>query len=279
MTLNDLKDEISALGFEQEISIDKNLIFAIKRAMSTVYTERGVYRTFFIEHRPIMPTLICKNITHVANTSENFNIKGRAYSFTVCGTGSFAIEENGVRTEHSFSSPLYLWRGFISGNAKLSFFGEFSFDVFNIAVFDTVRSGREEDLFAYGEPFEYRLSDIREDFHSFASLPTDEYDREIVGAVLSTDTLIIPWGYRGRINLTYKAAAPKIRTDSPDEDIGVSKEVEHLIALLTASYYWADDAPDKAEYYLALYKDALESVKRFDTRRLGGGYCDVTGWA
>jgi len=137
----------------------------------------------------------------------------------------------------------------------------------------------EEDLFSYGEPFEYKISELREDFHSFASLPKDSMGNTIKGAMLRTDRLIIPWGYRGRILLYYKAAAPKINPDSPDEEIPMTRESEHLIPLLTAAYYWADDAPDKAEYYLALYKEALRAVKQFDTRALGGGYDDVTGWA
>ena len=279
MTLNDLKEELSALGFEREIELDKNLLFAVKRALATVYTERGVYNSILIEHYPVMPTLVCKSFTHSAENSETFKINGRAFSFSVSGNGSFAIEENGKRREYSFSSPLYLWRGFISGEATLTFFGEFSFEVFNIAVFDAVRSMNEEDLFSYGEPFEYKISELREDFHSFASLPKDSMGNTIKGAMLRTDRLIIPWGYRGRILLYYKAAAPKINPDSPDEEIPMTRESEHLIPLLTAAYYWADDAPDKAEYYLALYKEALRAVKQFDTRALGGGYDDVTGWA
>ena len=279
MTLNDLKDEMSVLGFEREISLDKSLVFAIRRALATVYTERGVYNKISIEHHPIMPTLVCKSFTHTPGASESFTLNGRAYSFTVSGTGGFVTENGTVRKEYSFSSELYLFRGFISGETKLSFYGDFSFEVFGISVFDAVRSDREEDILAYGEPFEYRLSDMRDDFHSFASLPTDADGEEIESALLRGDRLVIPWGFRGRINLTYKVSAPKINPDEPDRDICVSKETEHLIALLAAAYYWADDAPDKAEYYLALYKEALESVKRFDTRRIGGGYRNVTGWA
>ena len=279
MTLNDLKDELCALGFERDIEIDKNLVFAIKRALSTVYTERAVYNSLSIEHLPIIPTLVCNSFTHKPKNTEVFILSGRAYSFSVCGNGSFSLEEGGVCKEYSFSSPLYLWRGFISESAKLTFYGDFSFEVFNLSVFEAIRSENEEDLFSYGEPFEYRISEFKKDFHSFVSLPTDNFGREISGSILQGDKLIIPWGYQGRINLTYKAAAPKINADEPDTELSIPKESEHLIALLSASYYWADDAPDKAEYYLALYKDAMKAVKAFDTRRLGSGYNNVTGWA
>ena len=82
-----------------------------------------------------------------------------------------------------------------------------------LAVFESVRSSREEDVFAYGEPFEYRISEIRNDFHSFISLPTDARGKEINGIVLESDKLIIPWGYKGRINVIYKVRAPEITVD------------------------------------------------------------------
>ena len=279
MTLNDLKDEMSALGFEQEINVDDNLVFAVRRALSTIYTERSVYNAFFIEHHPIMPTLVCNFLVHTPLQTESFTLSGRAYSFTASGSGTFTVNDGGTVTEHSFSAPLYLWRGFINGEATITFSGDFSFEVFNLAVFESVRSSREEDIFAYGEPFEYRISEIRNDFHSFISLPTDACGKEINGIVLESDKLIIPWGYKGRINVIYKVRAPEITIDEPDREIDIPRETEHLVALLASAYYWVDDAPDKAEYYLSLYRDAMKSVKLFNTRRLGGGYNNVTGWA
>lgn len=279
MTLNDLKYELSALGFEREIAIDKALVISVRRAISTIYTERGVYDSFAIEHRPAIPTLISSSFTHLPTKTEIFNLKGRAVSFSVSGSGFFSIEENGVRTEHEFSSALYLWRFFISGEATITFFGDYSYEVINLSVFENIRSDSKEELFAYGEPFEYDMYSLRGDFHSFVSLPTDEYGREISGAVLRSGTMIIPWGYRGRINVVYKAAAPEISEDAPTKEIPIPKEIEHLVPLLSAAYYWIDDAPEKAEYYLGLYKDSLRAVKEFDSRIVGGGYRNVTRWA
>lgn len=278
MTLNDLKNELSALGFERDIAIDRALVFSVRRALSSIYTERSVYNSISIEHCPVMPTLVCKSFTHIPQKTESFNLKGSAFSFLVSGSGFFAVEENGVRTEYEFSSALYLWRIFISGEATLSFFGDFSFEVINLSVFEYIRSKNENELFAYGEPFEYDMTKLTDDFHSFVSIPTDEHGREISGALMRSGTLIIPWGYRGRINAVYKIAPPQVSENSPDEEIPVPKEIEHLVPLLSAAYYWADDAPDKAEYYLALYKDAMKMTKEFNTRALENKYNNVTGW-
>ena len=85
--------------------------------------------------------------------------------------------------------------------------------------------------------------------------------------------------YDGKIRLTYKSNPPKVSLDTPDDEIGIAKEVEHLVPLLSAAYFWLDDDEEKAQYYLSLYRDALNGTKRNATRRLGGGYEDVTGWA
>ncbi len=279
MTLNDLKEEICALGFEREIELDTALVFAVRRALNTVYTERGVYNKISIEHYPIMPTLVCKRLTHKPENTEIFDIKGRAYSFTVCGKGSFSIEENGNIEVHSFNSKKHLFRGFINGSARLSFSGDFVFEVLSIAVLEDIKSESEEDIFPYGEEFEYEIDKFTNDFHSFVSLPENESGKKIEGSALSGNKMLIPWGYRGKINLTYKAAPPSISIDSAELPLDLPKEIEHLIPLLGAAYYWVDDSPDKAEYYLALYRDALRLVKLHSTRALGGGYMNVTGWA
>lgn len=279
MTLNDLREELSALGFEREIDADTALVTAIRRALSTIYTERGVYNTISLEHYPILPTLVCKNLVHNPKESESFTLKGAAYSFTVSGKGEYKIQEGDVVTEHSFNTVAALLRGFINSEATITFSGSLSFKIFNLAVFEEKEFDDESRLFGYGEAFEYKLSDIRGDFHSFTSLPNDKNGNEIGGAVISGSSLFVPWDYRGRINLTYKVSPPTVNTDDPDTDLSVPKEIEHLVPLLAASYYWLDDSPDKAEYYYTLYRESMLAIKRHDTRRLGGGYKNVTGWA
>lgn len=279
MTLNDLREEVSVLGFEREIDTDAALVTSIRRALSTIYTERAVYNSISIEHYPIMPTIICKSLVHNPKENETFAINGPAYSFTVSGKGGYRISDNGVETEHYFDTASALQRGFCSVRTTVAFFGSLSFKVFNLAVFEEKEFDDENKLFAYGEPFEYKLSNLKNDFHSFTALPTDERGNEIKGAELSGDGLFIPWEYRGRVNLTYKSAPPKVSADDADSELSIPVEIEHLVPLLAASYYWLDDSPDKAEYYYTVYRDSMASVKRQDTRRLGGGYKNVTGWA
>ena len=279
MTLNDLKSELSQLGFEKDIELDAALVFSVRRALNTLFIQRGVYNKISIEHYPIMPTIICKRLTHKGKETESFEIEGKAYSFLASGKGSFTVEENGVSSKHSFSSVGHIFRGFISGRAKISFSGDYDYEIISLASYNAIRSDSVEDIHLVGEPYEYRLTEICKDFHSFTSLPQDKSGREISNASFSGDRLFIPEGYEGKISVSYKACAPTVSIDTPDSEIDIPKELEHLIALLAASYYWVDDAPDKAEYYLSLYREAISNVKRYETRSLGGGYINVTGWA
>ena len=279
MTLNDLKDEISALGFESEISADKNFIIAVRRALRTIYTERSVYKTLTLEHYPTEPSLIFELLRHNPEKREEYLLKGEAYSFKTSGRGAFSITEGGKKTEHKFDTPTAVWRGFISSEAKIEFYGESRFAVISLATFSALSTLREEEIPLYSHPYEYRMKSLAPDFHSFSSLPLDAEEKEISGAHLLDEKLILPSGFSGRVNLTYKAAAPHVSLDNLGEELSLPSEIEHLVALLAAAYYWLDDDADKAEFYLSLYKDALRATRYNDTRRLGGGYRNVTGWA
>ncbi len=279
MTLNDLKEEICSLGFESEIEIGKGLLFAVRRALATIYNERGVYKSLCVYQNPERPNLLFKRLRHTAGSVETYELSGSAFSFTVSGIGGFSIEENGTKTIHNFDTQFHVWKGFINTGANISFFGELCFDVFDLTTFKERRYRSEEDIPVYGEPIEYRISDTVTDFLSFCELPRDESGGFIDGAALSADRMIIPYSYEGKIRLTYKSAPPAVNLDEPDRELSISKEIEHLVPLLSGAYYWLDDDEEKAQYYLSLYSSALSAVKKQSTRRLGGGYENVTGWA
>ena len=279
MTLSDLKEEICSLGFESDIEISNGLVFAIKRALATIYNERGVHKTLTVYRNPERPTLLFAKLTHTAGSHETYELSGSAFSFAVSGIGGFSIEENGTKTVHNFDTQYHVWKGFINTGARISFFGELSFDIFNLAVFKEKRYRDEDSIPLFGEPIEYRISDIVSDFLSFYELPRDERGKFIEGAALSLDRMKIPSSYEGKINLTYKSAPPNINPDEPDRELHIPRETEHLLPLLSSAYYWLDDDEEKAQYYLSLYSAALTAVKKHSTRHLGGGYENVTGWA
>ena len=58
----------------------------------------------------------------------------------------------------------------------------------------------------------------------------------IEGAMVRGNRLIVPWGYNGRIKITYKIKPPRISAESPSEEIEISEESRHLVALLVVAF-------------------------------------------
>ena len=278
MTFNSLKTELAALGFENSIEMDNNLICAVKQALSTVYTERGKLSQITLNHFPHLPTLLFSKHTHEGGECT-FDLRGRAFSFTACGKGEYVIESRLGSEHHSFNTPHYVGRGFIPESATVTFLGDYPFTVLDLSVFEYPPSEDLDDVFIYGEPFVYKVGEIVGDFHSFASPPLDENGRVIEGSSISADSFTVPWGYSGRILIKYRVCPPTVSADSPDADLGVPRECEHLIPLLAAAYYWLDDDSEKAAVYLSLYREALRGIKLNGRAGQGNGYDNVTGWA
>ena len=63
-----------------------------------------------------------------------------------------------------------------------------------------------------------------------------------------------------------------------DERIDVPEELAELLPLAVASFVWLDDDPEKAQYYMSLYKDGIGTLRRFHPRELGSSYV-TNGWA
>lgn len=279
MTLNDIKAEVTALGFESEIENDTVFLTALRRALNIVYTERGVHKSVTIICNPVIPKELHEKIAHRGNDAQCFPINGIAYSFSVCGKGSFTVSDALGDIEYRFDTPLAYFRGFVSENAKITFSGEFCYTVYNLSVFECLPGDTEESIPYYRERVEYRISDYAPDFLSLAELPTDRRAERIECAELCGDTLILPYSFSGEVNLKYRSAPPTISNEDADKEIAIPREFLHLVSLLTASYVWLDDDVEKSQYYYSLYRDGIAGVKLYGTRCLNTEYKDVLRWA
>ena len=262
MTLNDIKAEVASLGFESEIEKEDVFLVALRRALDTVYTERGVHKNVRIICNPTPPKTLYEMIIHRGNDTQSFQIEGKAYSFSVCGRGIFTVSDDFGDIEYRFDSPLAYFRGFVNGSATITFSGD-----------------KEEDIPYYSERVEYKISDYAPDFLSLLEMPTDNRQIKLDCAELCGSNLILPYSYIGEVNLKYRSAPPTVSPDEADEEIDLPRELLHLVSLLTASYVWLDDDAEKSRYYYSLYRDAMTGVKLYSTRCLNTEYKDVLRWA
>ncbi len=278
MTFNDIKAEVAALGFESEIEKEEVFITALRRALNTVYTERGVHKNVRIICNPIPPKTLNEQIIHRGGDEQCFPIEGIAYSFSVCGRGVFTVSDSFGDIEYRFDSPLAYLRGFVNGNATITFSGEFCYTVHYLCSFESLSGDKEEDIPYYSERVEYRISDYAPDFLSFVEMPTDSHNVKLECAELCGASLTLPYSFVGEVNLKYRSAPPTVSSDEANEEIELPRELLHLVSLLTASYVWLDDDAEKAQYYYSLYRDAMAGVKLYGTRCINTEYKDVLGW-
>lgn len=278
MTYKDLCKEIAALGFESELEDSERTLFAVSRALMTLYTERPVFRTLTLHSYAPRPVQKIDGFRHTGGEEESFPYTARAYTFKTSGTGRFKIEENGKESEVSFDGDCVRHCGFLHGVGSLCFLGEFSFSVFDFAFFDELYGEQLEKIPDISEYTEYSLASLAEDYLSPADLPKNEKGEYIEGSSVTGATLRIPSDYSGRISLLYKTRPARL-SGNPDEYIALPEGCEHLIALLCASYIWLDDDAEKAYYYMSLYKEAMAALKYYGRERIDRSYKSVDGWA
>ncbi len=279
MTLNDIKKEVAHLGFESESAIDgASIESALRRALFTIYTEHGTYSTWSIYQSSPTPVLYVREIAHRGSEDGLIVLNGQTYAFVVSGTGTIEIrDDNGVRT-HSFSTPGSYVCGKLIGEGKMHLKGKFCYTVYDLCVYDEVfEEGHEPPR--YTAMREYDLANVIPDFLCAAGEAVDRLGNKIPGASISSGTLCLPYEYKGEAVIRYRKRAPRVSIDTPDVELNVPAELESLVPLLTAAYVWLDDSPDKAQYYMSLYRDGMSGVKLYTRRSIDTKITDVTRWA
>lgn len=278
MTYNDLCAEVAALGFEGDIELSDVVLHATERALKTIFTERPLYKVAQFYQKPINPVIKTEALTHTSEQSEIIPFDAKAYSFKTCGEGSYKITDESGSLTVDFSGMETVHKGFLHGEGTLEFLGNYSYTVYDLAIFDEILSGDEKDIPILCDFIEYDLKEFAFDFLSFSSPPEDEFGVSIPGASVCQGIMRIPINYIGKIRLSYKSG-PKSIISGSDDEIILPDGCEHLLALLVAAYVWLDDDAEKAEYYMNLYREAMAAVKFYDRSKVNTSYRDVIGWA
>lgn len=279
MTLTNLLEEVYALGFEDSAQLDENFVITANRALMHIFSERceeklGKMIATRLDLLSYIPSYI-----HRPGEDKTFLLPGKAFSFRVSGSGSYKIKDiNGERTEN-FDTVMGQRRGFIADGASITFLGEYSYTVIGLASFPYTMGADVSDIPIFSKEKAYRISDSIFDFLAFTKLPTDKDGYGIKDCRICGDILYLPSDFEGEVNILYKRRPGALTVDSPDEEIDIPKSAENLLPLLVASFLWLDDDPDKAQYYMQLYREEMTRLKRYIPSDIGGSYQDVTGWA
>lgn len=278
MTYANLKDAVARLGFEPELEDEAALAPALSRALYTVYTDRPTEAVARIARPRYTGRLVLESMEHTPGEREVYALDGRAYSLLLSGKGSYTLRTGGSTVTESFDSPLLPVRGILGDRSEISFSGDYSYTVLSLAVYPTLRSGRPSDIPLYTERNTLDLAGAIPDLLSVTGTPKDIYGKEIRGARLRGSVLELPEGYCGELIVSY-CRTPRIPSGmDPEERLDLPPECEELLPLLVASYVWLEDSPEKAQYYLSLYKDGIATLRSLISRKGVGEYL-TDGWA
>ena len=277
MTYNDLRAEVSALGFDTEIESGTALASAARRAVASIYTEIPMYKTLSIYKTPLRAVKI-QNIHHKGGETEKIFFCSRAYSFRTFGSGRYKITDDAGERTVDFSKTGKIERGFLHGAGFIEFLGDYAYSISDISFMEDIFSPDVSDIPLLTGYTEYCVNDYISDFLSFASMPTDEFGKIIKDSSVMSGKIAVPDGYFGKINIIYKSVAPEIPTES-DGEIILPDGCDHLLPLLVSAYVWLDDDSDKAQYYMALYRESISQIKAYDRMKIDTKYEDVNGWS
>lgn len=274
MTLNELRTEVAALGFEPAADTDPILISAANRALATLSSDIPMIKTLRAPSYPYTPSYYFACMHHSAGERTELSLSGRAYAFCVSGKGCFTEISDSGRITQEFDTHLSDYRGFIKGNVRLIFEGD-DYDILELSVFERIISNDLADIPLFPEN-RIKPDEIVDDFAAFCELPRDSRGHLLADARIDGRELVLPLEHRGIVTVRYKKIPKRISHDTVEIDVDAN--VEHLLAVLTAYFVWLDDEPSLAESYLELYKKLLPVVKQ----RTSGGCADYTealGWA
>lgn len=137
----------------------------------------------------------------------------------------------------------------------------------------------EEYMYEDDAPYyEIDFRDICPDFLSFVNQIKDIKGNIVPNIVANDGILQIPMGYKETIIVCYQRLPSLVLAGDEDVQIDMPRELEHVLPLLVASFLWLDDDEAKAQYYLAIYRDLMNTVRRYGNRCIDTTYYG-NGWA
>lgn len=300
MTLGELKNEIFNLNWENQAEYDENpnlIPQAINRAMSIITTEvRPIYASFSISQHPLEN--IGKNTPRAEKAIEYdgaiplefeaITDKAQAFCFACDGVGvAVLIDEDGEREIPLLANRQFrTYRGFCKGRSVLSFKGEHSYLVKNIAFYDRRLSLREEDIPSYERYSRYDLKRLIEadgenlflgiEDEFFDGLPSLTHSKAPSFYREGRDVLLIPKELECELRVRYRKGFTRVTPLTEDSfTLEPDEEVLVLLPLLSAYFIWLDDEKNRAQEYYTQYEIRRDAILQRDSRAtaviIGGG--------
>lgn len=279
MTYNDLIYQVDLLA-GQSIEEEGLVLASANRALRDLFNRVKVTKTARLAAHGLRPTTYIKEINCINGQPYTVQVEGLAYSMRVHGSGrimvSYGDVNNVERVDSMYESTLV--KGFLPGLANITFWGSFSFTIYDFSIYDQNFSEERDEIPECGPTVTLDLRKIYGDFMSFVTPALDRDGNPIKNCALSDGRLVVDSEYKGEIFLTYRRL-PTAITGEDDEILDIPEEYTHLFPLLVAHHATLSSNEAMAKYYKTLYEDSLELLERTSYNRLDCSYPVTNGWA
>lgn len=292
MTVQELYDQVSQLGFETSLEDNERFFQAANRALLQVNRIRPATAYVQLAHMPIANGICENTLKPILKGSEDivYECEGaKAFYFESdisAQSGNVVIEyyedgewnialnlasklpsTNGVRAYKKY-------KGFIYKNGtddtffendtriRIRFTGDFSYSVKNTALYKTVYSPQENGIPEYGEYVAYNITDFASDFSRLCCPPIrDDAEQLFVSkdyTIDGDDTLLLPRSKKGEYKVWYERKPREILAF--EERVDLPNDLCALMPYLIARDIWLDDEPTKADYYFSIYREQEQKL-------------------
>lgn len=286
MTIKELYDSVAQLGFETSLEDTSRFYLAANRSIKQINRIRPNVAIVRIDHYPLENKSSNDAIKSVPKLSAPIffyaeNVK--SYYFEADGTGVATIEMQDKQGNWATTKVITLiasrqfegYRGkilngeeSIKGIIRITFSGEFAYNVRNVAFYENLYSNDDVDIPAYGVAKRYNISILCKDFLAFCCPPLSDGEGNYIldsdYSIENKDTILLSHSLRGSFNIKYERKVKSIDDLGEYIDavvIDLDDELSALLPLLVAAYIWADDEPAKAEFYLGLYREQEYTIR------------------
>lgn len=286
MTVSELYRSVAQLGFEDSLEDDNRFIYAANRALLQVNSIRPVTKAHIINHKPLDNMIKSAGFEPIEKKDDLFYYvdNAKAYYFEADGKGTLCIEKlsadgdwkDAIDPIEFATSGFQAISGFIkegdefvTGQLRLHFTGKYIYSVKCVAAYDGLYSDKESDIPAY-EPFvSYDISVLAKDFLSLAKPPIVESNGALLNQGYTVENgriVLFPYEKKGVYKVIYNKR-PLVITSvngavNDNTEIELDEDLCALLPLLVASYIWVDDDPEKAQYYMNLYRERAADIER-----------------
>ncbi len=307
MRVCELYNQVAKLGFEDALEDNDGFFHALSRAILQVSALRPATAAYDIHHKP--PRNVAKPTGHTPvlireDGGTVYTAAGaKAYYFEADGDGIAYLEVgDGMGVDWTeIGSVTFSGAGFVPYRGLIKVGGDFlrseaivrlRFEashrahVRSVAMYDRLDGEGAADVPAYEAFTRYDMSELAEDFHSLHVPPVlceGHYLALHQGYRLENDRVILlPEDKPGVYRVIYRRRPLSVEVpDDVTEDmtvIDLDEDLCALLPLLIASYVWADDEPEKAQYYLMLYQERAAQIVSEHRNHAPVVIHDVNGW-